>query len=54
MAVVIQDFEAVQAQDSGSGDSAGKSRPALGPVANAALDRLLTARRARHFRRWAS
>jgi hypothetical protein len=54
MAVVIQDFEAVQ--DGGQGgdaDAAGKP-PAPAPVAHAALDRLLAARRTRLARLWAN
>lgn len=54
MAVVIQDFEAVQ--DGGQGGSAegGKKPPTPDPVAHAALDRMLAARRARLVRLWAN
>jgi len=53
MAVVIQEFEAVQAEAADSPDGGGKPRPAA-PVASAALDRLITVRRARHLRLWAN
>ena len=52
MAVVIQDFEAVQ--DAGGGGSEAGAAPPPAPVAHAALDRLLAARRARLARLWAS
>lgn len=52
MAVVIQDFEAVQDDGQGAGEAGGKA-PVPAPVAHAALDRLLAARRARRMRLWA-
>jgi len=53
MAVVIQDFEAVQDAGQGGGAEAGGKEPAPAPVAHAALDRVLAMRRARHARLWA-
>jgi hypothetical protein len=52
MAVVIQDFEAVQ--DAGADGGEAGAAPPPAPVAHAALDRLLAARRVRLARLWAS
>ncbi|MND02796.1 hypothetical protein D3C83_223100 [compost metagenome] len=53
MAVMIQDFEAVQDDGQGGADGGGKAK-APGPVAHAALDRLLVGRRQRLMRLWAN
>ncbi|MEO6092085.1 MAG: hypothetical protein ABIT04_09780 [Novosphingobium sp.] len=53
MAVVIQEFEAVQEESQPASADAGRSRQAAGPVAHVALDRLLAARRQRLARLWA-
>jgi hypothetical protein len=50
MAVVIQDFEAVQEAPGGAGETGGKPRAPTGPVAHAALDKLIGQSRARHLR----
>jgi len=53
MAVIIQDFQAVQEEgQSGAGES-GSAPPAQAPVVHAALERMLVARRARLLRLWA-
>ena len=52
MAVVIQDFQAVQ--ETPAAENGGTSAPKPGPVADAALDRLLNASRARRLRLWAN
>nr|QMS47852.1 hypothetical protein WG33_0050 [uncultured bacterium] len=54
MAVVIQDFEAVQEGAGGAAGKGGKSPPATGPTAHAALDQMINRRRARQLRLWAS
>jgi hypothetical protein len=53
MPVVIQDFEAVQ-EEGPVAEGGGAARLQPGPVANAALDRLLVVHRARHMRLWAN
>lgn len=54
MAVVIQDFEAVQEGAGGGAGTGGKPAPATGPTSHAALDQLINRRRARQLRLWAS
>ena len=53
MAVVIQDFEAMQDGEGGAGEGGSKAK-APAPVAHAALERMLVARRGRLMRLWAN